>query len=120
MHDLRPCTEAISPHLYLFTAKLWGYDSIWLHVSVLNTGGQELYKASGFTVVSEGMHIAGPLRQILLKRDVARPGCRRGEGGMRGDDENGLVVKTGAGAGAGQQEGGVFVWRAGAGPRDQN
>ena len=79
---------------------------------MLNTGGQELYRAAGFTVVSEGMHLAGPLRQILLKRDVALPGCRGGEGGLWSpDDDNGLVE-----VGAGQQEGGVFVWRAGAGP----
>ena len=81
---------------------------------MLNTGGQELYRAAGFTVVSEGMHLAGPLRQILLKRDVTLPGCRSGEGGLRSLDDNGLV-EVGAGAGAGQQEGGVFVWRAGAG-----
>ena len=84
---------------------------------MLNTGGQALYKAAGFTLVSEGMHLAGPLRQILLKRDVALPGCRRGEGGLRSpDDDNNGRVEAGAGAGAGQQEGGVFVWRAGAGP----
>ncbi|GAX78717.1 hypothetical protein CEUSTIGMA_g6155.t1 [Chlamydomonas eustigma] len=52
------------------TGRLWGYDSVWLHVGVMNTAAQALYRKAGFKVVNEGFALAGPLRQILLSKDL--------------------------------------------------
>jgi hypothetical protein len=53
---------------------MWGYDSVWLHVGVLNSPAQALYRKAGFKVVNEGFALAGPLRQILLSKDLPTAG----------------------------------------------
>ena len=49
---------------------LWGYDSLWLHVSVTNLAAQGLYSNAGFSVADPGLWFTGPLRQILMRKEI--------------------------------------------------
>jgi hypothetical protein len=85
--------------------RLWGQDSIWLHVSMMNAPAQALYQRAGFTVVDEGLSFTGPLRQILMKKELVPLAPRRS------------LAEAAEGGGGGLPEGvqgkvrdGVFVW----------
>eukprot|EP00747_Dinoflagellata_sp_TGD_P063369 gnl/TRDRNA2_/TRDRNA2_153413_c0_seq3.p1 gnl/TRDRNA2_/TRDRNA2_153413_c0~~gnl/TRDRNA2_/TRDRNA2_153413_c0_seq3.p1 ORF type:complete len:391 (-),score=61.69 gnl/TRDRNA2_/TRDRNA2_153413_c0_seq3:97-1269(-) len=51
------------------TARLWGFDEVWLHVNVDNMGALAFYQNLGYERISkESRFFSG--RRILLKRDI--------------------------------------------------
>ena len=82
---------------------LWGYDSLWLNVGATNLVGQALYSKAGFTVADPGLMIAGPLRQILMRKDLTAAA-----GPFRQRVEHGAVEDLKM---TRSQNGGVYKWQ---------
>lgn len=87
-------------------------------MGALNVGGQELYRSLGYDVVSEGLTLAGPLRQILMRRRLqpATKAVFLRQGDPSSDpmsNSTALLDVLPGGAkdvGATHNNGGVYVW----------
>ncbi|PNW74000.1 hypothetical protein CHLRE_13g581150v5 [Chlamydomonas reinhardtii] len=123
-------------------ARLWGHESIWLHVKRSNAAAAALYASMGYTPVeSGGMRLLpGPLSQVLMTKtlpplrgscrvELGRGGASRsqaaaGSSSSSGSSGNGGSSSSGAGgvsageavvsgvSGRSREKDGVFVWGA--------
>ncbi|KAG2452338.1 hypothetical protein HYH02_003362 [Chlamydomonas schloesseri] len=113
-------------------ARLWGYESIWLHVKRSNTAAAALYASMGYTPVAAGgaRLLPGPLSQVLMTKALpplsgscpvelgkgAAGGARAAGGGSStsvSGSGSGVVAGPVSGvSGASRGKDGVFVWGA--------